>query len=330
MTPLKAAAAALALTVPLAMAGPAAAQVQGRPGSQMSQEQTAERLSRIENALRDLQGVVYSAEGEIRRPPVTGTGIGGMPADMGPSEMVPGVEQASLSVRLTAIEESMAQLTGQVEQLSYRLRQQEQKLNQLSARSDQPLMDDGMSGGYDDGGMMPVEPDYPIGGPVGDQPRPTGPTPLSEPTGGPVDLTRDEPAEEAMVELPDDPDAAYNIAYNAVLAADYDTAERTLEAFVVRFPDEPQTAEAKFLLGEVYLATGANGDAARVFLDHVGTYKDDPRSPEAYLKLGISFARLGRTEEACKVFRAGKSKFPNMPERMSRRYDNEKAAAGCQ
>jgi tol-pal system protein YbgF len=286
--------------------GPALAQVQARPAGVVAQDRTQERLERVENALRDLQGVVYSVE----RP----AGDRAM-ADIPPPASGGAGMNADAAVRLNQIEQALAELTGRVEELTYRLEQQQRVLDRLEGMrtpefgepSNLPILDDDMNA-----------------------PFPTDE--LGSAQGGPTDLIGDGgmPARSGpVVTLPDTPDAAYNLAYDSVLAADYPRAEAALEQFIEKFPDAEQVPEAKYLLGEVYLATGANGDAARVFLDHVSTYRDDRRSPEAYLKLGVAFSRLERTDEACKVFNAGEAKFTDMSERLKRRYESEKGAAGC-
>ncbi|MGV6819826.1 MAG: hypothetical protein ACWA5T_04935 [Parvularcula sp.] len=304
----------------VALSSSAAIQVEGAPAAPRTVSQTAigpvsndameQRLERIETALRDLQGTVYSVEQPRAPVPVRaeGAAVQVVPvAAQGTQPAVP-VSEADLSVRITALEQSLAALTGEVERLNYKLDQQGRILDQMRAK-------DGLADGVGPAASGADDMDEPA--------------PDSDPvqSGQPMDLATGEVAE--PVSLPDDPDAAYDEAYQAVLAADFDAAEQKLSAYVEKFPAAPQTADAKFLLGEVYLATGANGDAARVFLDHVGTYKDDPRAPEAYLKLGMSFSRLDRRDEACKVLNVGKAKFANMSDGLRRRYDEERAAANC-
>lgn len=300
-----------------ALTSSAAIQVEGAPAARQIATQTAvapasnaameQRLERIETALRDLQGTVYSVEQPRAPVPVRAEGaeVQVVPvAAQGTQPAMP-VSEADLSVRITSLEQSLAALTGEVERLNYKFDQQGRILDEMRAKDG--LADDAASvvGGSD------------VAAPASDPAQ----------TGQPMDLATGQAAEQ--VNLPDDPDAAYDEAYQAVLGADFEAAEQKLSAFVEKFPSSDQTPDAKFLLGEVYLAIGANGDAARVFLDHVGTYKDDSRAPEAYLKLGMSFSRLDRKDEACKVLNVGKAKFTNMPDGLRRRYDEERATANC-
>lgn len=311
-------------------AAPVMAQVQAQSGMDISQQAyLTERLNRVEQQLRDMQGVLYSVERPSQSVPVRGENVSyGQEQQRSTGTFTPGGNQADLSVRLTAVEAELANLTGMMEQMQFQLNQQQQVIARLSG-GDSMAMGSSSSGS---GMVGPVPGDDPIARAA------TGQVPSDStqaPTGAPSDLvagdvpdtTSSAPA--VTVDLPDDPDAAYNMAYNAVLAADYDRAQAALEAYVEKFPESPRTAEAKFLLGEVYLATGANSSAARVFLNHVGQYQDDPRAPEAYLKLGVAFSRLQKPDEACRVFRVGLNKFPNIPDQLRRRYQSEQQAAGC-
>ncbi|MEM9233111.1 MAG: tetratricopeptide repeat protein [Pseudomonadota bacterium] len=279
---------------------PAAAQVRAAPvGAQA--DRTEERLVRIENQLRDMQGVLYSVEGPQR--PLGGT------QSFPSGATLPGVgpNEADLSLRVMEMERTIAELTGRVEELAFRVQRQQEIIERLEGMGSPEFGAPNTLPGID--GVQ---------------------NPDLSTTGGPVDLLGTTPAEQpGAVTLPDDPDRAYDEAMQAVLAADYETAEQRLEAYIGKFPEAPQTPEAKFTLGEIYLATGANGEAARVFLDHVSSYKDDPRSPEAYLKLGVAFTRLNRPEEACRVFNAGVKKFPQMEARLATRYSEERASASC-
>ncbi len=313
----------------LGVAAPVVAQVQGQNGqSVIDQNRTDERLDRLENALRDLQGVVYSVEERqngITRVPVSYVGTPGVAdtaaaATVGQATALPPGSEATFSIRLNAIESALAELTGQVEEMRFKLDRQQDALDRLGSGA----------GGSSSGGVAP------LGLPAFD-----GAAPISAPgsapvdaSGGPTDLVSGEaptaPAASAIVvNLPDDPRSAYEVAYDSVLAADYPRAEAAFKAYIEKFPSAEQTPDAKFLLGEVYLATGANSDAARVFLDHVSSYDNDPRSPEAYLKLGIAFSRLDRPDEACRVCRAGTKKDPSMSGPLKRQYSDEAAKAGC-
>lgn len=293
------AASAIALTV--GAGAPAEAQTRDR-----------DRIERLEAEIRDLQSVVYSVERQgapVRQGPLS-TQTASSPNDV---------------LKIAQLEEEIAQLTGRIEELTFRMANQQRQLDTIMA-----VLGDTRGGG------APGEDEAPGG--VADQPREGGPYPAEEGTdfdeererGNPSDLSAAlPPREEVAVDLPEAEDDAYDVAYEALLAGDYARSEAAFEAYVEQFPDGVRTAEAKYLLGEIYLATGAYAEAATTFLDHVKTYPDDVRAPEAYLKLGTAFARLDRPEEACRVFRVGASKFPQMSASVRARFEAEQRRAGC-
>ncbi len=286
----------------------------------------SERVERLESALQKLEGSVYG-NNAAARPPVdyNGASLGSNLPSSGAaaSASFPASNPADLAVRITSIEESLQQLTGQVEQLTFRLGRVQSRLDSLDPTL-APTGDEGGMPSFPGGSPFPLAEDAPVSSSEGQGPQ-------TSPNGGPTDLMggTDMSAPAITVDLPDESAAAYDVAYQAVLAADYDRAEAALEAFVEKFPASPETPDAKLLLGEIYLATGANGDAARVFLDHVSSYENDPRAADAYLKLGMAFARLDRTADACQIFSVGEEKFPNLSPRLAERYNDEQAAAGC-
>ena len=131
------------------------------------------------------------------------------------------------------------------------------------------------------------------------------------------------------VELPLDPEAAFTYANNLVLARDYPRAEAAFKLFRQTFRGHPRSADAQFRLGEIYLATERNAEAADAFIAHLKEFPNNARASEAYLKLGTSFARMGETEQACSVFKTMRSKYPNAPFDVTDRAAREMEAAGC-
>lgn len=231
--------------------------------------------------------------------------------------------QSAATVKISQLERQIQQLTGRIEEMQYALDQKDQRLDAISAALAGDTI--GASGFGDDLG----------GASLG---------------GGPVDLTRGDPIAEELargdgaqsaaprsdtsttvtgVELPLNPDAAYDYASGFLLSGDYPRAKAAFALYAEAFPNHTRTADAKFRLGEIHLALGENADAADVFLNHIQTYPNDPRAAEAYLKLGTAFARLEKASEACTVLKTMKSKFPNAAAPVMQRADLEMARIDC-
>ena len=294
-----------------------------------AQTREADRIARLEGQVRDLQAVVYAVErqgapirqgSQARAEPAAPQGV----QAYGSSDVL----------KMAELEQEIARLTGRIEELTFRMANQQRQLDTIMAvlgdtrgggarmSVDQapvyqaPVDQAFVDGGAPDGAVVPA--DGTAAGAADAAP------------GAPADLSGALPARETVaVDLPDTEDDAYDLAYEALLAGDYARSEAAFEAYVDQFPDGVRTAEAKYLLGEIYLATGAYAEAATVFLDHVKSYPGDVRAPEAYLKLGTAFARLEKPEEACKVFRVGQSKFPDMSANVRARFAAEQRGAGC-
>ena len=272
-----------------------------------AQTRERDRIERLEGQVRDLQAVVYAAE----RP--------GAPIRQGGSAQArpgPGVETFGSNdvLKIAELEQEIARLTGRIEELTFRLANQQRQLDTIMA-----VLGD-TRGGQAAPADTPDDASMPTGDTMGAPQTASAPTDLAGAA---------PPREEVAVSLPPGEDDAYDLAYEALLAGDYARSEAAFEAYVEQFPEGVRTAEAKYLLGEIYLATGAYAEAATVFLDHVKSYPDDVRAPEAYLKLGTAFARLDKPEEACKVFRVGASKFPQMSASVRARFEAEQRKAGC-
>ena len=296
-----------------ATTGLLAALLLGTAASAQPSGPSQDRVSKLERAVADLQGAVYSVEG-------------GRPAAPSVRIQAQGATDAASVIRLSEMEQEIARLTGRIEELTFRLASQQRQIDTIMSVMAGPEAAMPSEGGVEGGETAAPDAD------LGSQARALGMTPSrpAAPSGGPADLRGDAPvAQPVQVDIPADPDLAYEQAYEALLAGEYDRAEAGFEGYIDAFPEDVRAPEAKYLLGEIYLATGAYAEAAKLFLDHVRTYPDDPRAPEAYLKLGTAFSRLGKTDEACKVFKAGEAKFPDVAASVTAKRATEKQKAGC-
>jgi tol-pal system protein YbgF len=305
-----------------------------------------DRIARLEAALQDLQSKVYSVE--TTGPDVPYEDRNYDDATVYPDSYASGEGGVNLAVRLDTIELEMQRLTGRLEQLAYRLDQQSRDLDALSQAVQLTAAN---SGGYNGSYTDDVDMNAPVtdvrtldsGAYSGEGPLPDASTVNSDgansdgtssdmnvdtyardpggETGAPQDLT--------LPILPDDPGAAYSMAYQSLLDGRYSEAEAGFQAFLQKFPDDERAPDAQFRLGEIYLVTGAYGDAATAFIAHIQSWPQDIRAPESYLKLGTSFARAGKKKEACQVFGALKTKYPKASRSVLQRLSIERDRAGC-
>lgn len=223
---------------------------------------------------------------------------------------------AQSTVRISALERQIQEMTGQIEQLSYELDIANQRLDAVSAAlsGDASYSGDSVYGAGPSDGPVPLIPGAGLqgsGDPIADQ--------IAQGSG---DAAGD-------ISLPLDPNAAFDYASGFLLSGDYQRAKSAFSLYLEAFPNHPRTPDAQFRLGEIHLALGENAAAADAFIAHIRNYPNDPRAAEAYLKLGTAFARLDKSKEACTVFKTMKTKHPNAPGAVVQRADLEMARISC-
>ncbi len=228
--------------------------------------------------------------------------------------------QSAATVRLSQLEQQNQELTGRIEELTYQLDQASRRLDAIGA-----ALSGGSLGGDLSSGAVIDDPGFQQQGPIGLIPGDQIADQLSQDGAG----ASAQEFNPASIELPLNPDAAFNYASGFLLKGDYQRAKAAFELYVEAFPDQPRTPDARFRLGEIHLALGENAAAADVFIAHIRSYPNDPRAAEAYLKLGAAFARLEKSNEACTVFKTMKTKFPNAPQPVAQRADLEMSRINC-
>lgn len=283
------------------LAAPAAAQTYSS-----ASQSVEERLNRVESAIYDLQGTVYS---------VQGTG-----QDYGYGSTLPAGSETDLTIRVAEMERQLQALTGRVEELAWKLDQNAARLDTLSSIASGSTTSG--SGSFEAPQRYETYDEPYLGE---SQPAVTPPSD----TAGPADLYTGDGMETSSIPLASGADGLYDQGFNALLVGDYMTAEAAFEAFLQNHSDDPRAPDVQFRLGEIYLATGADQQAARAFLNHVKTWPDDARAQESYLKLGTALNNLGKGQEACKVFALMDEKFTGIPLNLQNRLATERSRAGC-
>jgi len=225
--------------------------------------------------------------------------------------------------RLDRAEARIRELTGQVEELAFRLRQTQ---DQLAAVTGQPVPN----------ALPPAQS-------MNTAPLTTGttaaPEPMAEaqPSNQPIDLTSmarsaPQPAPAtapAQVASLGDPGADYERAYAAILAGDYVLAEASFRSFIGAFPSDQRLPDAQYWLGESLFARGQYREAADEFLSGYKAYPQSGKAADTLLKLGLSLAGLGEREAACSTYAEVLKKYPQSSNALRQRVQTEQAVARC-
>ena len=250
-----------------------------------------DRLNSLEQDLRDLQAAVYA----------------GGPDSDGQQQVIRDPAVAQLSLRLNELERALSQLVGQVEELSFEIRQQANQSDQLWRDFDARLRaveGGGMSpGGLGDRGALDME-----GGPAE--------VPLNTPVRSALDAT-----------TPEDADAAYELAQAFLLNGDLDQAQSAFTAFLEDNPDHRRAGEAQHWLGEIYMVEESYARAAAAFMQSVRKDPEGARAAESWLKLGVALFEIGEAAEACRTLQELPGRYPEADRTVLLRAEEEAARA---
>lgn len=263
--------------------------------------ETDERLRAIEAQLRDLQDQISQGAG-------TGT-----PGGAGPSVQ-----------RLNDLEQSIRNLTGQVEQLGFEVRTVKDKLDRFETETTFRLNQ--LEGTPNT--TPPTEPS-PDGAPPSD---PASTEPGSTP--GPVDAGDGPKPPGSIGEVPDNrgggtAEGTYNEAMDLLTRAEYDGALKLFREVVAQYPDTDYAAQAQYWIADIYYVQKDYDRAAGAFAEVLKKYPQAGRGPEAMLKLGLSLVNTGKKKEGCTALGAIKTKYPKASDAILGRAEREAKKAGC-
>ena len=127
----------------------------------------------------------------------------------------------------------------------------------------------------------------------------------------------------------DDPQAAYNSAFELLRQMNYPAAESAFGQYLDLFPDSNLAGNAKYWLGETHYVRGDYETAAVVFAEGYQSYPDSGKAPDNLLKLGMSLSNLGATEDACATFSELQRRYPNAAPTVLQRALRESQRLGC-
>jgi len=247
---------------------------------------------------------------------------------------------ARLEVRLSELEQELRATTGRIEEMNFRLRQLDERLDKLVADVDYRLTRQGAAAGSTPTGsqgpaspsVSPAEP----GAAGSGAPMVLGRMPKSEMEArkGELDPSERPPSAGEAAE-PDDvlpegtPREQYAYGFGLMRKADYDEAETAFKEFLVAHPDDPLADNARYWLGETYYVRGDYARAAETFLEGYQRNKAGPKAPDTLLKLGMSLSALGKNKEACATYGELKKTLPDAPATIKGRADKERQRLGC-
>lgn len=273
-----------------------------------------QRVDRVEKELRAVQRKVFP---------------GGSPAFFEP-EIAPAAPQNNpgvpagaplneLSSRVDALEKTVAQLTGQIEQDEHRLTllseqaakdraEFDARLKTLEAAAAPP------AAAAPFGSAPPAPTDESASGsgrmPAQILPRPARPgaaaplTPARPPAtkAPPEPIAPDEAPAPVAAPGADAGEDAYMSAYRLWADKKFPQAQTALKAFVAKYPKHRRTSYAQNLLGRAYLDDNRPANAAEAFAANYQSNPRGDRAQESLFYLGQALVKLNKPSDACRVY----------------------------
>jgi tol-pal system protein YbgF len=147
--------------------------------------------------------------------------------------------------------------------------------------------------------------------------------------GNPIGGTAAAPDKVAAIPPADNPAELYKTAYEHILSGEYPSAEAAFRSHIENFPADPQTADARYWLGESLIGQERYRDAAEILLKAQKEYPKSKKAPDMLLKLGVSLSALDNKDVACATFAQVSKKYPKAAPAVVERVAAEQAKAGC-
>ena len=272
-----------------------------------------DKLDRVERDLRELQFDVYKG-----KPPATSGGLAGGPAN--------GVSAGG--ARLNDMEDSLRDLRGQVETLTFQVKQLTEQLD--IARKESSYRLGALEGG------APASVITPSAGPAAlPATKAAPPVPLtrggSNQGGKPAGTLGSIPADAAVAETAGgaSPQQQYDDAMDLLSRAQYVEAQGAFRKFVAANPADQLAGPAQFWVGDIAFTQKDYQNSAKSFADVLKRYSKTSKAPEAMLKLGLSLLELGQKKEGCTTLGALKVKYPAAAKPLVDRAAKRSVEAGC-
>ena len=305
-----------------------------------------ERVDRLQRDIDTLQRQVY--RGQVPQAPV------GAPPGAPPVTQMGATDLSSAAVsrfetRIAQLEETLRDLTGKIEEISYANEQTRRQLDKLSGdvdvrfqelergRPPQTQAGAGQAAAPPAPSQSAANPNQPattsgnLGTMTQGQLQASAPAPGAAPPPRPGQPPQQQAARPPVASILPDGSAEdqYKFAFNILLQNDYDQAERAFKAYIDKYPNDPRTENARYWLAETFYVRDKFEPASAAFAEAYQKAPTGQKAPDNLLKLGMSLAKLNKPREACATFDRLGQQFPNAPGTVKSRATAEKNRLNC-
>ena len=261
-----------------------------------------DRLDRMERDMQSLQMEVFRDSDDSKPQRRSSAADGG-----GGNQTLEASAISKIDARMSAIEKTLRELTGRVEEIGYKLAQTQNFFDKYA--TDQELRLQAL--------------DQKI------QATAAALAAMTPPAPAPQSNANLPPSTDASPPAPTDPKAQYDQAIASLQNADYPLAEKQLRAFIQANPKDALSANAQYWLGETHYVQGDFQGAAVEFLKSYKQSPKGPKAPDSLLKLALSLSNSDKKREACASFAKLAKEFPKAGDAIKSRADGESKKLKC-
>lgn len=203
-----------------------------------------------------------------------------------------------VAVKMGEFDETLRQLVGHVDELEYKLKQLQEKMELMNKDIDVRIKM--IEGKPIEGGMGTA--------PLAAAPKFQAPVAAAAPksiVGDSIAKGDDLPAVKT-----ESAEQIYQQGLDALNSGNPDLAEQKFTLVMTKFPNHKLAGNAQYWLGEAYYSKKDFAKAAVAFAKGYQKYKNGNKGADSLFKLGMSMKELGKKAEACAAFVSMPKEFP--------------------
>ncbi|NBX65496.1 MAG: tol-pal system protein YbgF [Proteobacteria bacterium] len=122
---------------------------------------------------------------------------------------------------------------------------------------------------------------------------------------------------------------AYDQAFSYLQQNNYADAQRAFGDFLKNYPSHPLAANAKYWLGETYFAQTQYTTAAKTFAKAFQEHPQGQKAPDALFKLALTLEKMNKKDDACLTLQELNKRFTSGPASILKRASEEGQRMGC-
>lgn len=122
---------------------------------------------------------------------------------------------------------------------------------------------------------------------------------------------------------------AYDQAFSYLQKNNYADAQRAFGDFLKNHPSHPLAANAKYWLGETYFAQTQYTTAAKTFAKAFQEHPQGQKAPDALFKLALTLEKMNKKDDACLTLQELNKRFTAGPASILKRASEEGQRMGC-